>query len=103
MNIRTKQNYRFTLLDGTTFNTVTTLLAVMNGDGSAAIQWVPDGVTADPYFAVAVADGSLAIVSEPMFSGIPSRETLGATTLTADANQVLSGIPTAEAFGATPL
>ena len=103
MVIKTTQTYRFTLADGSSVHVTRMLQGGDRTPWAASPQTVPDGISTDPEFILAAADGSLVISSEPMLSGVASRESFGATALTANANYALSGIPTAEAFGATPL
>ena len=103
MIVKTSQTYRFTLADGTSVHVTKNLQGDDRRPWVASPQTVPDGITTDPEFIRAAADGSLVISSEPMLSGIQSGENLGATALTANANYALTGIPTAEAFGAIPL
>jgi hypothetical protein len=81
MQIKTKQNYRFLLADGSTVDIGTEIPWGRNPDGSAAWQLVPDGIAADPIFAWAVSDGSL--IADKMFvSGIASASSFGPVTIT---------------------
>ena len=81
MVIKTTQTYRFTLSDGSSVNVSRMLQGGDRRPWAASPQTVPDGITADPLYALAVADGSLVV----------------------DKIVALAGISTAEAFGATPL
>ena len=81
MVIKTTQTYRFTLADGSTVNVSRMLQGGDRRPWAASPQTVPDGITADPLYALAVADGSLVLDQIASLTGIPTAEVFGATPL----------------------
>jgi hypothetical protein len=81
MIVKTTQTYRFTLADGSTVNVSRMLSGGDRRPWVASPQTVPDGITADPLYALAVADGSLVVEKIVALSGVPTVEAFGATPL----------------------
>jgi hypothetical protein len=81
MIVKTTQTYRFTLADGSTVNVSRMLQGGDRRPWAASPQTVPDGITEDPLYALAVADGSLVVEKIVGLAGIPTGEVFGATPL----------------------